>query len=301
MTSVVREGLMRHADGSSDIGSLLFTGEQAKVRIDPIDAGAGVPFPGCLVPPHASITRSRPNLRRPILSVLPVRGDAKIIAATIEFTAVDVVAVVSLSDSRQGKQFPMQEDRVSGPFIRLRCGASGVPLAGQMPRPLSGPFGIGSVNNGVGANYPDAVVQGNPCDVTINDGVGWRSASRAWNGTEVRSQDPGWLARKGRAAGRTGKMYGHRDNSSVSSPGRYNDAGAYCVNYTRSFLVQEMAAMGPPPPDAIEQSMPAPDPQSAEPQPQMPQPILQQQPMAMAQQPMPPVAPQAPPPPVMGG
>src|SRR5688572_3765989 len=138
-----RHSLRARQPGS--FGRICFQVKTAEVRVLPIHRDRRYPLVATWLPPDAAMVGC-PAARRHVLAVAPVRDRAKVLAATVQSVAVDVVALEPIA-VLQTEQLAVEQD---GPLLPVNKSAPHGIASRQTPCPLTGPFCICGVDAGVG-------------------------------------------------------------------------------------------------------------------------------------------------------
>lgn len=197
----------------SCFGGFLFIGEEADVVIGAMRPEIGLPFTASLAPINAPIGRTSAPTRY-VLTVASPCSCSEIVSAIVETVPVDMVAFKAIVVS-QSKNFSVQE------YSRVRAARS--IATAQIPTPPTGKIDISNIDQRVFANSAMSVENLNRgCQaVIVSTDDSWSlDVPTSLAAIELVSQlEPRRRPRNRLAARRTGKIYRHRDNSSVSDPG----------------------------------------------------------------------------------
>lgn len=196
----------------------------------------GHPLAGVGMPGHSSVRRRCSGVRTDVLGVCPSSDSTQISPAIIQPVAVDVIGYKPVAADKP-EQLSMQRARfISTAGFHV---PSGVPVLRNVPPPLIHPLHIISVDESVCGYLPVAVQQRNADGSVIRANRHTQALCARPISTIVRAERNRVRIRvdEWSLAGSANKavcstLPRHRAYPSVSSPGRYSDAGAYCVNYT---------------------------------------------------------------------
>lgn len=199
------------------------------------------PLTGVGMPGYPSVRRRCSGIRADVLGIGLPCDSPQISPAIIQPVAVDVIGYKSVAADK-AEQFSMQRGRfISTASFHV---PSGVPVLRNVPSPLIHPLYIIGVDESVCGYRPFAVQQRDTDGpVTRADRhmqtLGARPISAVVRAERdrVRIRVDEWPLTGSANKAVCSTLPRHRAYSSVSSPGRYNDAGAYCVNYTTPLRV----------------------------------------------------------------
>jgi hypothetical protein len=162
-----------------------------------IDFDECQPLVGYLAPRYASISRRRPAMTGSVLHVTSVCDDAQIRPSTVQLVAVPVIALATVCSAWQVEQLSMEVDNLGV------LSADNV-VSVKTPCPLTGPLGIGCVDDGIGAQDSAQRNHGYARQIILDDDrKGQPHSSALMRAEGVSRFHPRWLSHRYGAASRT--------------------------------------------------------------------------------------------------
>lgn len=156
-------------------GCVNFTLEIADRNLLTFNLNLSSPFFRLLEPGNPSIFRRPPKTRK-VLDVFPLRETSKIQPCAVEGSAVNVVPFETITGD-ESKKLPMQQNGF--PLLADLGRSTCISFRVQAPSPLVDPVGIGSIDDGVGADRAASGSQGDANGILIKHRAHLRCQSPA--------------------------------------------------------------------------------------------------------------------------